>query len=177
MTQKPKRSPWRAGRRMTFALVLALTLPACSMTRFPAPPPGRAEETELLGIPNARFWVDRSADAFLKEVQAAAAREAETLPPDQRINRPPANYLAISGGGDNGAFGAGILVGWTESGQRPEFQLVTGISAGALTAPERHLHAAPDVLRARILGGVIEDLRERDRQGDTDDGHGAAQAE
>ncbi len=169
MTQKPKRSPWRAGRRMTFALVLALTLPACSMTRFPAPPPGRAEETELLGIPNARFWVDRSADAFLKEVQAAAAREAETLPPDQRINRPPANYLAISGGGDNGAFGAGILVGWTESGQRPEFQLVTGISAGALTAPFAFLGSAydpqlrqvftdvapPDILLLRRLSGAV----------------------
>jgi len=43
--------------------------------------------------------------------------------------------LAISGGGANGAFGAGILVGWTASGTRPEFTMVTGISTGALTAP------------------------------------------
>ncbi len=45
------------------------------------------------------------------------------------------HYLAISGGGANGAYGAGILVGWTEAGDRPEFTVVTGISTGALTAP------------------------------------------
>jgi len=45
------------------------------------------------------------------------------------------NFLAISGGGANGAFGAGVLCGWTETGTRPTFQIVTGISTGALTAP------------------------------------------
>jgi hypothetical protein len=40
-----------------------------------------------------------------------------------------------TGGGDNGAFAAGLLVGWSESGQRPENKLVTGISTGALIAP------------------------------------------
>ena len=48
---------------------------------------------------------------------------------------PAANYLAISGGGDNGAFGAGLLVGWSERGSRPVFKAVTGISTGALSAP------------------------------------------
>ena len=48
---------------------------------------------------------------------------------------PPADYLAISGGGDNGAFGAGFLAGWSETGTRPQFKLVTGISTGALIAP------------------------------------------
>lgn len=43
--------------------------------------------------------------------------------------------LALSGGGANGAFGAGVLVGWTESGTRPEFSVVTGVSTGALAAP------------------------------------------
>lgn len=47
----------------------------------------------------------------------------------------PHNYLAISGGGADGAFGAGLLTGWTEAGGRPEFQMVTGISTGALIAP------------------------------------------
>ena len=44
-------------------------------------------------------------------------------------------YLAISGGGDNGAFTAGLLNGWTAAGTRPEFKLVTGISTGGLIAP------------------------------------------
>ncbi len=44
------------------------------------------------------------------------------------------NVLAISGGGSDGAFGAGALKGWTESGQRPVFNIVTGVSTGALIA-------------------------------------------
>jgi len=43
--------------------------------------------------------------------------------------------LAISGGGANGAFGAGILCGWSDLGSRPRFKIVTGISTGALIAP------------------------------------------
>lgn len=47
----------------------------------------------------------------------------------------PASYLAISGGADSGPFAAGLLVGWTERGDRPTFKVVTGVSAGALIAP------------------------------------------
>ena len=47
----------------------------------------------------------------------------------------PHHYLAISGGGADGAFGAGVLCGWTAAGNRPEFTVVTGISTGALIAP------------------------------------------
>jgi hypothetical protein len=62
---------------------------------------------------------------------------------------PPAYLLAISGGGDDGAFGAGLLVGWTAQGTRPEFKLVTGISAGALIAPFAFLGPQyDDILRA-----------------------------
>jgi hypothetical protein len=48
---------------------------------------------------------------------------------------PPTSYLATSGGGDNGAFGAGFFNGWTKAGTRPQFKLVTGVSTGALIAP------------------------------------------
>ncbi len=44
------------------------------------------------------------------------------------------DILAISGGGSNGAYGAGIIYGWTKSGKRPEFDVVTGVSTGALIA-------------------------------------------
>jgi predicted patatin/cPLA2 family phospholipase len=57
---------------------------------------------------------------------------------------PPASYLAISGGGDNGAFGAGLLSGWSANGSRPEFKLVTGVSTGALIAPFAFLGPAYD---------------------------------
>ena len=45
------------------------------------------------------------------------------------------DILAISGGGADGAYGAGLLCGWTEHGDRPRFKLVTGISTGSLIAP------------------------------------------
>jgi hypothetical protein len=48
---------------------------------------------------------------------------------------PPENILALSGGGDDGAFGAGLLVGWSEKGTRPKFKVVTCISTGELIAP------------------------------------------
>ena len=59
---------------------------------------------------------------LLQQVQDAAGGE-------------PANILVLSGGGSGAAFGAGALVGWSRSGTRPEFQIVTGVSAGALIAP------------------------------------------
>ena len=43
--------------------------------------------------------------------------------------------LALSGGQEDGAFGAGLLVGWSEHGSRPQFKIVTGTSTGALAAP------------------------------------------
>jgi predicted acylesterase/phospholipase RssA len=57
---------------------------------------------------------------------------------------PKASFLALSGGGDDGAFGAGVLNGWTKAGNRPEFKLVTGISTGALLAPFAFLGTSAD---------------------------------
>jgi hypothetical protein len=79
------------------------------------------------------------------------------------------NILAISGGADDGAFGAGVLVGWGETGTRPQFDLVTGISAGALIAPLVFLgsdyddelagvfttHKAEEIYEANILEGLF----------------------
>lgn len=44
------------------------------------------------------------------------------------------DVLALSGGGSIGAFGAGVIKGWTESGKRPTFDVVTGVSTGGLIA-------------------------------------------
>jgi predicted acylesterase/phospholipase RssA len=83
--------------------------------------------------------------------QGDAPNAIRTLGPDQRFStltsqsvarrvraqRPekPVNILALSGGGADGAFGAGALVGLTRSALRPQFSVVTGVSAGALIAP------------------------------------------
>jgi predicted acylesterase/phospholipase RssA len=57
---------------------------------------------------------------------------------------PPMAILGISGGGDNGAFAAGFLNGWTKAGTRPQFKIVTGVSTGALIAPFAFLGPAYD---------------------------------
>ncbi len=54
------------------------------------------------------------------------------------------NLLQLSGGGEYGAFGAGLLNGWSSMGERPEFDMVTGISTGALSAPFAFLGEAYD---------------------------------
>lgn len=54
------------------------------------------------------------------------------------------NMLSLSGGGQNGAFGAGLLIGWRESGQRPEFDVVGGVSTGALLATHALLGTPED---------------------------------
>jgi hypothetical protein len=69
---------------------------------------------------------------------------------------PPAAYLAVSGGVDNGAYGAGFLNGWTRAGTRPEFKLVTGISTGALIAPLAFLGKDYDEQLKQFYTGVSQ---------------------
>ena len=90
-----------------------------------------------LGIPNARFYADGDARLMVDEGMKSGVREAAALRAAgaSPTKIPPAYFLAVSGGGDNGAFGAGIMNGWTAIGTRPTFKMVTGVSTGALIAP------------------------------------------
>ena len=66
------------------------------------------------GIPGARYLVGVDIEPFVQDVVAARHREAEFLARSGHTGPlPPADMLAISGGGDSGAFGAGLLCGWT----------------------------------------------------------------
>jgi Patatin-like phospholipase len=60
------------------------------------------------------------------------------------------NILALSGGGQHGAYGAGVLNGWTTSGKRPDFDIVTGISTGSLIAPFAFLGSGYDARLKRF---------------------------
>ncbi len=53
--------------------------------------------------------------------------------------QPSRSILCLSGGGSSGAYAVGVLVGWSQSGDRPTFDVVTGISTGALIAPSAFL--------------------------------------
>src|SRR5215204_2543087 len=117
----------------------AMTLVAgCSTLERAAPAPtAMAEQTTVLGLLNARFWPETQTDALLQEAEQALVREqaASGSSDRQSGSLPPAYFLAISGGGDDGAFGAGLLCGWSDAGTIPTFKLVTGVSTGAMLAP------------------------------------------
>ena len=91
-------------------------------------PQANAGQIDLEGFHNIRFWGDASARA-IETIMTA------DVPRTQTRSSPVSNFLAISGGAEDGAFGAGLLVGWSDAGTRPGFDLVTGISSGALIAP------------------------------------------
>ena len=119
--------------------ILAALVAACaSLDRLPAVPLAETSQALFLGLPNARFVIGEAAPAamaaeFRRAYEREVAYRRTASGADAVLGR--ANYLAISGGSDNGAFGAGLLVGWSERGDRPVFKAVTGVSTGALSAP------------------------------------------
>ena len=115
-----------------------LLLQACSMAppRLPAVPIESTAKAEIPGMPGVRFVAGGDVSDITRSAADALRREQESLVAQgHKGPLPPAVFLAISGGGDNGAFTAGLLNAWTATGTRPEFKLVTGISTGALIAP------------------------------------------
>lgn len=88
-------------------------------------------------LAHARFWGDEvpsDLPAFIRTYLPNVGKMATARSADSR-SRPVVEYLAISGGAGDGAYGAGFLAGWTERGDRPTFEVVTGVSAGAIIAP------------------------------------------
>ena len=114
-------------------VLLATFLQGCvSVPKRTPVPDSIYEEAVIPGIPRARFWGDTRpayTDAWLAKSKEELKAEYPELFGKEHI------YLAISGGGANGAFAAGLLAGSTASGSRPEFSIVTGVSTGALIAP------------------------------------------
>ncbi len=116
-------------RATLFAASLALSSCA-TIEREPFNETQQAE-ARIPGVPQARFWADAPDAARLMAPAFAGARGERSM-------------LALSGGSDNGAYGAGLLTGWTKSGTRPEFAIVTGVSTGALIAPFAFLGSDQD---------------------------------
>jgi hypothetical protein len=138
------------GIRLLTAVTCLPLLGCAALTREDAVPAATQERATVLGPSDARSWAGRAPSGFLADAQAAYQRErALWREAGHQGPLPPAEFLAISGGGEDGAFGAGLLVGWTEAGTRPVFKGVTGISTGARTAPFAFLGPAyDDKLRA-----------------------------
>ena len=121
-------------QRAFCAALMAVLLSACSSVLRNPLPADVHEQATVLGRDDLRFWGDKAFpwDDALAEYQDTGKLYGRSV---TAISNTEHHYLAISGGGANGAYGAGLLVGWTALGTRPDFTMVTGISTGALTAP------------------------------------------
>jgi hypothetical protein len=135
----------RSWGRLAAALMPAL-LTACVSSALTGDrvPESLVMQANVGGYRNIRFYSDDAASlralakARVNDIrQAYAGRSLKGL-------KVEINYLSISGGGSDGAFGAGFLAGWTASGTRPKFDVVTGISTGAMIAPLAFLGPAYD---------------------------------
>ena len=138
-------------KALLVATVAQLAVTGCATPqRLPAVPMAQvAEATPTIGP--VRFLVSRESDSFAAEARSALAKEQQWLSSQGRGgDLPPAYFLAVSGGGDNGAYGAGFLNGWSASGTRPEFKVVTGVSTGALIAPFAFLGPKYDYVLRRV---------------------------
>lgn len=125
----------------------------CGILRLRNPLPQHLESTvEVPGMAGVRAWGDEASKVFTQAAIQAARQELAYY--GEEATKNPVYFLALSGGGDNGAFGAGILCGWTAHGSRPRFKLVTGISTGALIAPFAFLGSEYDDNLRHLYTGV-----------------------
>jgi len=157
-TRQPETSVFNPALLLSVLLLTACAAPS----RLSAPPTvvttqaptGFSAEVRQVGIDSPRTI--SAVDRWLREVAPT-------------VGDAPLRLLALSGGGAGSAFGAGALVGMSRARTRPQFDLVTGISAGALLAPFAFLGpdwdaeltaafdggAAAHLLRRRGLGSLI----------------------
>jgi predicted acylesterase/phospholipase RssA len=103
-----------------------------------------ASTARVLDLSGLRRYADEPAASFTQQ---------------QALMRGPQAYLALSGGGADGAYGAGVLNGWSDAGTRPAFSIVSGVSTGALIAPFAFLGPNYDAtLREFYTSGIAESL-------------------
>ena len=145
---RPRRKDGATRRRViasavsATALAVALLGAGCSTVRQPYSQVDNAD-VRIAGMPHVRAWADDPSQSLLGLNTSTA----------------PLTMLTLSGGGAEGAFGAGFLSGWSDSGSRPRFSIVTGSSVGALMAPFAFLGADYDpVLKDIFTGGQIGNL-------------------
>jgi hypothetical protein len=128
-------------------LVAALSIAACAgparrehpIYWYDAAPPAGFPDT-VRSVAEDRASFEKNAPRYLARMRMASQGGA-------------VNILALSGGGAGAAFGAGALTGLSSAGTRPYFHVVTGVSAGALTAPFAFLGPAWDAQLTESFSG------------------------
>ena len=123
----------RGFRVLVSVALLGLLLQGCMVLRVRQPLPEHLlDQAQVANQPGIRAW----GDVYSENLEQSAIESIkQELAANHGKLEPEVTFLALSGGGGDGAFGAGILCGWTEAGTRPRFKLVTGISTGAIMAP------------------------------------------
>jgi len=107
----------------------------CASVRH-AIPPDLLSSARVFGMQDIRAFSGNPSDSFKNDCIKLLEQEERESPPFFNFKASRTySMLAISGGAANGAYGAGLLSGWSQSGTRPVFKVVTGISTGAITAP------------------------------------------
>lgn len=158
--------------RLSGLLAVAWLVSACAsgIVRDGIASPQLANEAQVVGMPGVRSWGDEVPADFIGELKRRLPNMPRLAQDANSVRgRPEIEILALSGGGGDGAFGAGLLAGWSERGDRPEFEVVTGVSAGAIIAPfaflgRRYDHAleqiwtqykTSQIVTAQILPGIL----------------------
>ncbi len=136
-----------ARRRFLLGMAGSVPVAGCDVpARLASLPDRLGGKVTFHGFPSdIRAVLDGDDDALLGRESLDALRREIAYARSTGVTKLPAsNFLAISGGGENGAYGAGLLTQWSELGTRPVFKAVTGVSTGALTAPFAFLGPAYD---------------------------------
>lgn len=133
--------------RAAAAAALLLLVAGCTSIHRNPVPMAAADRAQIPGMPGVRDWGDEPSALFQEDL-VQSVRDERAANPDEPRSRA---VLVLSGGGSNGAFGAGFLTAWSQVGTRPTFKLVTGISTGALLAPFAFLGSAYDFELERLF--------------------------
>ena len=116
-------------------LFIPLFISGCASVRH-AVPENLLNNVRIWGMQDIRAFSEIPNDSFKKDFVKLLEQEEKGEPSLFNFKTNRTYYmLAISGGSNNGAYGAGLLNGWSQSGTRPVFKVVTGISTGAIIAP------------------------------------------
>ena len=157
--------------RIIAALGLLVSLTACGTPQFRTVVPANLVNAAVvpgLADKTIRIWGDQPPKDLgdqVKEIRDQRNRARASGISQKGID----DFLVLSGGGADGAFGAGLLNGWTKNGTRPNFGIVTGVSTGALIAPFAFLgpkydatlkeiftkHDTDDILQPKFIAGII----------------------
>ena len=140
--------------RYLFGIVLILLATGCTRTRTALPPDlhGAAKVAQMTKIRARAF---EHSPVFQNDLIYSIKQARQYGSAGHKDEEGYFNILSLSGGGAKGAFGAGILCGWSKAGNRPTFKIVTGISTGALIAPFAFLGSEYDKIIQQVYTTIV----------------------